>query len=162
MGTSICTPEGVDDAVGHLLAPGDAAEDVDEDRPHLGVGVDDLERAGHHLGRGAAADVEEVGRLAPTWLTTSTVDMARPAPLAMMPTEPSRPTYCRPFSWAGLLPLVAHLRGLVRLPVGVAEGGVVVERDLGVERVDLARRREDQRVDLDQVGVALDVGSGRA
>jgi hypothetical protein len=38
--------------------------------------------------------------LPPTWLTTSTVDMARPAPLAMTPTLPSRPTYCRPLSWA--------------------------------------------------------------
>ena len=49
----------------------------------------------------------------PTWLTTSTVDMASPAPLAMMPTVPSRPTYCRPFSWAACLALVALLRGVV-------------------------------------------------
>ena len=36
----------------------------------------------------------------PTWLTMSTVDMASPAPLAMTPTKPSSPTYCRPLSWA--------------------------------------------------------------
>ena len=53
--------ERLDDAVGHLLAAGDAAEDVDEDRLHVLVGVDDLERGGHHVGVGAAADVEEVG-----------------------------------------------------------------------------------------------------
>ncbi|MBS1265329.1 MAG: hypothetical protein MAG471_01172 [Acidimicrobiaceae bacterium] len=32
----------------------------------------------------------------PTWLMTSTVDMARPAPFAITPTEPSRPTYWSP------------------------------------------------------------------
>src|SRR3954453_11080045 len=37
-------PEGGDDAVGDLFAPGDATEDVDEDGPDLLVGVDDLER----------------------------------------------------------------------------------------------------------------------
>jgi hypothetical protein len=42
--------------------------------------------------------------------------------------------------------------------VVVAELGVAVEGDLGVEGVDLAGRLEDQRVDLDQVGVALGVG----
>ncbi len=36
----------------------------------------------------------------PTWLTTSSVDIASPAPLAMMPTEPSRPMYWRSFSLA--------------------------------------------------------------
>jgi hypothetical protein len=37
-----------------------------------------------------------------------------------------------------LLALVAHLGGLVLLVVGVAELGVAVEGDLGVEGVDLA------------------------
>ena len=36
----------------------------------------------------------------PTWFTTSTVLMAKPAPLAITPTEPSRPTYCSPLAWA--------------------------------------------------------------
>ena len=53
--------ERLDDALGDLLAAGDAAEDVDEDALHLLVVVDDLERRGHHVGVGAAADVEEVG-----------------------------------------------------------------------------------------------------
>src|SRR5215211_7109802 len=35
-----------------------------------------------------------------TWLTMSTVLMASPAPLAMMPTYPSSPTYWRPLAWA--------------------------------------------------------------
>ncbi len=39
----------------------------------------------------------------------------------------------------------------------MAEGGVLVEGHLGVERVHLALGREDQRVDLGQVAVALDI-----
>ena len=54
----------LDDALGDLLAAGDAAEDVDEDGLHVLVEVDHLERPGHHVGVGAAADVEEVGRRA--------------------------------------------------------------------------------------------------
>ena len=50
--------------VGDGVALHDAAEDVDEDPLHLRVGGDDLERRGHLLGGGAAADVEEVRRLA--------------------------------------------------------------------------------------------------
>ena len=43
--TSMCDPvERLHDAVGDLFALGDAAEDVDEDRLHLRVVVDDLER----------------------------------------------------------------------------------------------------------------------
>src|SRR4029078_612715 len=55
---------GGDDAFGDRVAAHDAAEDVDEDRLHLRGGEHDLERLGHLLGRGAAADVEEVRRLA--------------------------------------------------------------------------------------------------
>ena len=39
---------------------------------------------------------EEFAGLPPTWLTTSQVLMARPAPLAIIPTKPSRPTYWSP------------------------------------------------------------------
>ena len=52
-----------DDAVGDLVAGGDAAEDVDEHALDLLVVEDHVEAVGHHLGVGAAADVEEVGRL---------------------------------------------------------------------------------------------------
>jgi len=50
-----------DDAIGHRIAGGDAAEDVHKDAAHGRVGQDDLEAVGHHLRRRAAADVEEVG-----------------------------------------------------------------------------------------------------
>ena len=45
--------------------------------------------------------------------------------------------------------------GLVGRPFGVAEGGVAVEGDLGVERQQGSARGDAQRVDLDQGGVVL-------
>ena len=56
----------------------------------------------------------------------------------------------------GLLALVALLGRLVLRPL-VPEGGVVVEGHLGVEGMHAPVGREDQRVDLDQVGVTVDV-----
>src|SRR6185437_11739072 len=48
------------DAVRHLIARGDAAEHIDEHAADAGVGQHDFQAVGHHLGRGTAADVEEV------------------------------------------------------------------------------------------------------
>ena len=56
--------ERLHDPLGDFLALGDATEDVDEDRSHRRVVVDDLQRVRHHLRVRAAADVEEVRRLA--------------------------------------------------------------------------------------------------
>ncbi len=53
--------QGLDDALGHLVDAGDTAEDVDEDRADVVVGVDDLQGVGHDIGVRAAAHVEEVG-----------------------------------------------------------------------------------------------------
>src|SRR6266545_1420440 len=60
--------EGVQDAVGHRVARGDAAEHVDEHALNRRVGQHDLQPVGHHLGARAAADVEEVGRAYPVLL----------------------------------------------------------------------------------------------
>src|SRR6202046_2469896 len=51
-----------DDPVGHRVAGGDPAEDVHEHAAHARVGQHDLQPVRHHVGRRAAADVEEVGR----------------------------------------------------------------------------------------------------
>ena len=63
-----------DDAVGDGVARGDAAEHVDEHALDLRVMQDDVQACGHHLGRGAAADVEEVGRLDPAVLLAGVGD----------------------------------------------------------------------------------------
>ena len=41
----------------------------------------------------------------------------------------------------------------------MAEGRLVVEGDLGVEGADLTRGGEDERVDLDEIGIALEVAA---
>ena len=55
-------PRRADHAFGDHVAADDAAEDVDQDRLHLRVLQDQLERGRDALARGAAADVEEVRR----------------------------------------------------------------------------------------------------
>src|SRR5207248_10769434 len=52
---------GIDDAVCHLVATGDAAKNVDQDALDVRVARQQLERAVHHLGLHATADIEEVG-----------------------------------------------------------------------------------------------------
>ena len=52
--------EGPDDAVGHLVASGDTAEDVDEHRLDVLVAQDDVQAVDHDLSRRAAPDVQEV------------------------------------------------------------------------------------------------------
>ena len=54
-----------------------------------------------------------------------------------------------------LLALVEFFGRPVLVPLGVTEAGVVVEADLGVERVHPAVGTQDERVDLGQVAVAL-------
>src|SRR5687767_373681 len=53
-------PSGRDDALGDDVAAHDAAEDVDEDALHRRIRQDDLERRGHLLLVGAAADIAEI------------------------------------------------------------------------------------------------------
>src|SRR4051812_64839 len=63
-----------DDAVGDGVAGGDAAEDVDEHALDGRVAQDDVQAVGHDLGRGAATDVQEVGRLDAAELLTGVRD----------------------------------------------------------------------------------------
>ena len=131
----------LDDAAGDLVAAGDAAEDVDEDRPHVRVVEDDPERRGHAIGLGAAADVEEVRRLAAGELDevhrghrqAGAVDHAADRAVEL---DEADAGLARRDLRRLLLVEVAH-----RLEVGVARERRVVEHDLGVERQRAGRRR---------------------
>ena len=128
---------------------GDAAEDVDEHAAHVRVGQDDVEAVGHHLGRGAAADVEEVGRLDAAVLLAGVGDdvqgrhdqaraVADDADLAVELDVVE-------VLLLGLL-LERVGRGDVdeRRVAGLAEVGVVVEGHLAVEGEDRCRRRRSE------------------
>src|SRR3954453_8421992 len=151
-------PERLHDAVRDRVARGDAAEHVDEHRLHVGVAEDDLETVDHHLGRGAAADVEEVGRLHPAVrLTGVRHDVER--------RHHEAGTVADDADRAVELHVVEVLRLGLRLErvggelvlearvVGLPEVGVAVEGHLAVEGDDAPVGRLHERVDLDQRGV---------
>src|SRR5215207_4031409 len=150
-----------DDAVGHGVAGGDPAEDVDEDALDGRVAQDDVQPVGHHLGGGATTDVEEVGRLDAAELLAGVGDDVEGA-------HDQPGTVADDADLALELDVVEVLllgRGLQRVGgggvlergvLGVPEAGVLVEGDLGVERQDGAVGRLGQRVHLDQGGVLLD------
>ena len=107
---------------------------------------------------GAAADVEEVGRLAAVELDdvhgrhgeAGAVDHAADVAVELDVVE----------AVLGGLELgrVFLVRVAQRLDLLVAEERVVVEVHLGVERQHLAVAGDDQRIDLDERGVELDEG----
>ena len=132
--------ERLDDAVRHLGALRDAAEDVHQDRPHVLVGVDDLERGGHHVGARTTADVEEVRGTAADLVDD--VECAHRQPRAVG--DDADLTFESDVLQAllprELLALVELDGRRVLVPLGMAERRVVVEADLGVERVHRDRR----------------------
>eukprot|EP00160_Parvularia_atlantis_P014094 Unigene3303_Nuclearia_a/m.10131 Unigene3303_Nuclearia_a/g.10131 ORF Unigene3303_Nuclearia_a/g.10131 Unigene3303_Nuclearia_a/m.10131 type:complete len:320 (-) Unigene3303_Nuclearia_a:456-1415(-) len=138
-----------EDAQRDRVALHNAAKDVDEDALDLLVRRDDLERLLHHaLGR-AAADVEEVGRRAAVQLDdvhgghreAGAVDEAADVAVHADVVEVE---FGRGHLARVLLGRVALLKDLL-----LAELGVVVKVDLGVERDDAAIGRLAKGVDLD-------------
>ena len=119
------------------------------------VEVDDLERGGHHVGVGAAADVEEVGGRATDLVHDVERAHRQPGAVGDDADAAVEADVLQALLVGQLLAFVEHLGAGELVPLGVAEGGVVVEGHLGVEGVDLALGREDERVDLGQVAVAL-------
>src|ERR1700761_9076288 len=151
--------DGRDDAVGHRVAGGDAAEDVHEHAAHARVGQHDLQAVGHDLGRCAAADVEEVG-----W-PDAAERLARVGHHVQGGHDQAGPV-ADDADLAVQLDVVEMLLdgpGLDRVGVAgigepgvlLAERGVVVQRHLAVDREDLAVVGESHRVDLDQRGVLV-------
>ena len=118
----------------HLVAARDAAEDVEQHGAHLLVREDHLDRARDRLRLRAAAGVEEVG--GPPAGLSHHVERGHHEPGAVAEDadvavelhvgEPA--LLCHPLLWI-LRRQVAQLGH-----VGVAEEGVGVDRDLGVER----------------------------
>ena len=146
------------DALRHDVAAGDAAEDIDEDRAHVRVGGDEAERLGHLIGAGAAADVEEVGRLAAVELhrvhrghrQPGAIDDAADVAVELDERD------------AGLarveLGRVFRVEIAQRLERGMTEQGVVVDGHLGVERQPVALRGQDEGVDLGERRVFFQIG----
>ena len=80
---------------------------------HVGVVVDDLERAGHHVGVGAAADVEEVGRLAADLVDDVERAHGQPGAVGDDADRAVEADVLQALLVGGLLALVAHLGGVV-------------------------------------------------
>src|SRR6476661_661289 len=155
--------EGTNDAVGDGVAGGDATEHVDEHRLDLLVAEDDVQAVGHDLGRGAATDVEEVGGLgrAGELLTGVGDDVERRHDQARAVADDADGAVeldvVEALGLRGSLERVGRGLVLERLVVGVAEVGVLVERDLAVEGDDVAFLGLHQRVDLHERGVLVAV-----
>ena len=144
---------GLDDAMGHLVAAGDPAEDVDQDGPDVRIGQDDPEGGGHPLVARAAADVEEVRRLAAGELDEVHGGHRQAGPVhhaADRAVQLDVADARRAGRDLGRLFLgeVAH-----GLDIGVAGQGRVVDDDLRVEGEQAAVAGYGHRVDLGQLGV---------
>ncbi len=136
------------DPVRHVVTAGDAPEDVEEDRLHVRIGGDDLERRDHLLRIGRASDVQEVGGLPPVVLDqihrghgqTGPVHTAANVAVQLHEGKPRLPS----------LGLGGGLRARVPqlLEPRQTPQATVVDAHLGVDRLDLPRVRHDQRIDL--------------
>ena len=142
-------------AGGDGVAAHDAAEDVDQDALHLGVGEHQLEGLGDLLGGGAAADVEEVGRLRAEQLDGVHGGHGQAGAI-------HQATDVAVEGNVGQVELGSLDLGRVLLieiahgdDILVAEQRVRIEVHLGIERHHAAVAGEDQRIDLGEAGVGV-------
>ena len=160
-----CMAARLDQAVGDLVAARDAAEDVDQDRPHA------LRRTGSGSSprqpcRALAPPPmsRKLAGLPPARLIRSIVVIARPAPLTMQPIVPSSRMNDRPCSRATMSTGSSSSRSRICSSAGwreSAESSIVI---LASRHCRLSRRgavvgraaHDGERVDLDQVGVVGD------
>src|SRR5215472_16934719 len=147
------------DPVGHLVARGNAAENVHEHRPDRRVGQHDLQAIGHHLGRGAAADVEEVSRPHAAELLARVGDHVerrhhQAGPVADDADLSFELDVVEVLLFRARLDRIGGA-GISEPGEVLPEGGVVVQADLAVERGYPSVRGQRHRVDLDQRGVLV-------
>src|SRR6185437_7332926 len=153
---------GGDDAVRDDVAFHDAAEDVDENAFHMRIGDDDLEGRGDLFLAGAAADIEEVRRLAAVKLDdvhrrhgeARAIDHAADLAVELDVGEIElRRLDLHRF-------LLVEIAQLLNILMTVKR--VVVEIDLGIEADDFAVLGHDQRIDLQKTHVLRDEGLVKA
>ena len=149
---------GRDDALREDVAAQDAAEDVDQHGADVLVGQQDLERVPNLLGIGAAAHVEEVGRLAARQLD----DVHRRHGQAGAVHHAADGAVEADVVERELRRLDLERILLAEVPqlaeVGVAVERVVVEVHLRVERQQVAGGGDDERVDLEHRRVGAPEG----
>ena len=148
---------GLDDAFGDDVAAHDSAEDVDEYGARALVRKDELERGSHAVRGRGAADVEEIRRLAALELDevhrrhreSRAVDHARDVAAER---DVAELVFC------GTPLHRVFLRGIAqRHELGLAEERIRLDVDLCVEGDERAVLRHDQRIDLDEREVALEI-----
>src|SRR5690606_7475723 len=146
-----------DHAFGDDVAAHDAAKNVDQNGLHALVLEHDLEGFGDFLGRGAAADVQEVGGLAAEQLDgvhgghgqAGAVDQAADVAVELDVGQ---------IELAGLdFSRVLFVEVAVGDDLGMTEQRVGIEVELGVQRDDVALAVAVQRVDFHQRSVGVHV-----
>src|SRR5580704_14112896 len=135
---------GGDDALGDDIAAHDTAKDVDQHAFDVRVAEDQFEGGRHPVARRPAADVEKIGRVAAMQFD----DVHR------RHRQPRAVDHAADVAFE--LDVIESM--LAGLDIGMAEESVVVKPHLGVERQELARTRDYQRVDLGDRGVELAKG----
>ncbi len=146
---------GFDQRIGDRCAAHDAAEDVDQHRPDARIAGQHAEGFGDLLDVGAAADVEEVGRLAAVELDqvhgahgqAGPVDQAADIAVEL---DVAEPCFAGPDLGRLLFGQVAEAGQL-----GMPEQGVVVEAHLGVQGDELVVGGQHQRVDFQEAAIVL-------
>ena len=145
-----------DHAFGDDVAFHDAAENIDQNALHLGIGSDDLEGGRNLLLAGTAADVEKVGRR----LAVEPDDIHR------RHGQPGAVDHAADGAvQRDVVELVFRRLDLLLIllaevaqghDVGMAEERVVVEADLGIEADELVALGDDERIDLEQAHILGD------
>src|SRR5215472_3969589 len=143
-----------DDPVRDLVARGNAAENVDEDSAHRRIRKDNVQAVRHDFGGCAAADIEEVRRAHATELLARVGDHVERGhhEASAVADDADLPVELDVVEVLGLGPGLDRVSraGVGESLVVLPERGVVVERDLAVDRDHAALFGEYQRIDLDE------------